>query len=320
MTKQVKSTPAHQQGYSACGPRCRLPQPSAVDVILGTSFHRNVSQCGVRAVCGVQKGQAQFCRTVYQSKLRLIWTLVARHCASALGAAPSGVPCQALSLFQLCFCRRPHAQVIPHNMDVPFSTSAARVGTPPAPADLIVPPNIIERSFTLHYGKGCARPASERGSPSRPALPGEDVAVARHKNGICVVCLSPSHPIVRGRLPVKEVTYRNGLVRPVQGKRKRGGAYLEPQSAVASIVCETGETFVVSACVNGVLVEVNSALESNPGLVATKPLTNGYLAVILPSRNDLQRATNKLSDCDPFHGGGGSGGGGGDCTVKQAND
>lgn len=178
--------------------------------------------------------------------------------------------------------------------------STAVVGAERDP-DIIVPPNIIERSYTLHYGEGCARAACERDCPPSLARPGEDVAIARHKNGICILCLSPSHPIVRRRLPVKGVTYKGGLVRPVQGKRKRGGAFLEPRSVVASIACETGDTFVVTACVSGVLVEVNSALETNPGLVAAKPLTNGYLAVVLPSRNDLERATDNLLDFDPFH-------------------
>jgi Glycine cleavage H-protein len=167
---------------------------------------------------------------------------------------------------------------------------------------LTAPPDVIERSFSLHYGVGCARQSSDKDAPLPPASSGEDVAIARHKNGICVVCLSPSHPVVRRKLQVTAVSFRSGLVRPVQGKRKRGGAILEPRSRLASVLCSTGENFLVSACVKGVLVEVNTALERNPGLVATKPLTNGYLAVILPSRNDLDRATAKLLDTDPAAG------------------
>lgn len=161
------------------------------------------------------------------------------------------------------------------------------------------PPGIIERSFSLHYGLGSARQTAERGATPQPALPGEDVAIARHKNGICVVCLSPSHPVRQQGLNVLSVAFKKGLVRPVQGKRKRGGAFLDPESVLASVICETGETFVVRACVKGVLVEVNPALEKTPGLIATKPLTNGYLAVVLPSHNDRERATARLLDHDP---------------------
>jgi hypothetical protein len=161
------------------------------------------------------------------------------------------------------------------------------------------PPTTIERYFSLHYGAGLARRTGDDPAAPPPPASGEDTVVARHHNGICVLCLSPSHPVVRQGLRVTAVAFRSGIVRPVQGKRKRGGTFLDRDSRLASVVCEGGETYLVSASVKGVLVEVNAALERSPGLVASKPLTNGYLAVILPSHGHRERAAAHLLDEDP---------------------
>lgn len=162
-------------------------------------------------------------------------------------------------------------------------------------AKLSVPPSITARSFNLLYGQGLARNTS-----SASASDGEDTAIARHRNGICVLCLSPSHPVVRLGLPVKSVTYRDNIDRPVSGKRKRGGTLLHPDSKVAEVECENGRVFSVRASVKGVLVEVNAALSRRPELVRSKPLTDGYIAIVLPAQHERANAPRNLVSQDPY--------------------
>lgn len=163
------------------------------------------------------------------------------------------------------------------------------------------PPSITSRSFSLHYGRGLARQVTASGpAPALPPSTGEDTTVVRHLNGICVLCLSPNHPVVRRGLKVKAVKYRENIDRPVSGKRKRGGTSLYPDSKVAMVVCEDGQTFSVLASVKGVLVEINAALSRRPELLLSKPLTDGYLAVILPAEHERGHSPKNLASQDPF--------------------
>jgi Glycine cleavage H-protein len=154
----------------------------------------------------------------------------------------------------------------------------------------LTPPTTIERYFSLHLGAGNApRSRSAETAPS-PAEPCADTYIARHHNGICVLCLSPQHPVIARALRVATVEFRAGL-RAVAGKKKRGGSFLEANARLAVITCKSGEMYSVSATVRGVLVEVNAALEDSPGLITCNPLTTGYLAVILP------KPSERLTSC-----------------------
>lgn len=155
------------------------------------------------------------------------------------------------------------------------------------------PPTTIERYYTLHYGLGNAKIAGTDGRD------GADTCVARHHNGICVVCLSPEHPVCTKRKRVTAIEYRSEL-KAVRGKRKRGGNFVEGRTRLCSVTCESGEVYNVLCTVRGVLVEYNVALQSSPQLLQQKPLTNGYLAVILPRPSEIKTATDALCDADTY--------------------
>jgi hypothetical protein len=168
----------------------------------------------------------------------------------------------------------------------------------------LLPPTTIERYFSLHYGSGLARRASGDSGVQQTDAQGaessrkaEGTCVARHHNGICVVCLAPGHTIILRKLQIVSVDFRPGL-RPVQGKKKRGGTFLEADSKLATIQCSNGESYTVLASVRGILVETNEELQRAPMLVVRYPLTNGYLAVVLPKPSERATATNHLALSD----------------------
>jgi hypothetical protein len=172
--------------------------------------------------------------------------------------------------------------------------------------DLLAPAGTVERYFSLHYGIGLAQRVTGEtdgllSTPPKRDEPDklENTCVARHHNGICVVCLAPEHPILSRNLEVVRVDFRAGL-RPVQGKKKRGGTFLEGNSRLANIACSNGENYAVFASVRGILVETNEELEREPMLVTRYPLTNGYLAVVLPKPSERATATDHLATaCSP---------------------
>lgn len=157
----------------------------------------------------------------------------------------------------------------------------------------VLPATTIERYFTLHAGVGLARRADSGESCNEC----EDVYVARHHNGICVVCLSPQHPAVVEGSEVVQVEFRPAS-RQVVGKKKRGGVFLEPDSRLATITTKTGISYTAHAAVRGILVETNLQLREKPGLVSSHPLTNGYLAVVLPRPTERNTATDHLKVVD----------------------
>lgn len=167
----------------------------------------------------------------------------------------------------------------------------------------LAPPTTIERYFSLHYGINLARQvANAKGavpsSQERNAF-GEDTCVARHHNGVCVVCISPQHPIIRLKKDVSQVDYRVEM-REVKGKRKKGGIVVEERTKLCALICDTGEIYSVQCAVKGTILEYNSALEKEPNLLTTKPLTNGYLGVVLPWPSKIKTAVNELMGAEEY--------------------
>lgn len=131
----------------------------------------------------------------------------------------------------------------------------------------------VERYFTLHYSQE------------------EEVCIARHHNGICVVCLTPNHPAVEAG--VQRVEYAREL-KQVSGKRKRGGTMVQHSSIICRVHGGNNLSYNIAACVKGTLLEYNEALSMNPNLVSTFPLSDGYLAVVLPLPRDIDSAVDHL--------------------------
>ena len=178
--------------------------------------------------------------------------------------------------------------------------------------------DVIARSFEVSYA--AAAGGGSNGGGCRAAF--EDQYVYRHHNGVCVVGLANTHPVVADAalVPVRvefadapEVQGYGGgggggggggngaatatptslLDVTVSGKRKRGGAKLHPGSVLCTIHCAVAggaaaagtRSFVVRACVSGRLVEANGALLGRPSLLghAATASTTGHVAILLPS-------------------------------------
>lgn len=154
----------------------------------------------------------------------------------------------------------------------------------------LIPQSTIERYFSLHYAPGLARQIMPKPATAKLA---EDVCIARHHNGICVVCLSPRHPVVVNQKKLSTLDYRVEL-RQVRGKRKKGGIVVESNTKLCSITCETGEVYSIQCAVKGTIVEYNDALDDDISLISRKPLTDGYLAVILPWPKQIKTAADNL--------------------------
>eukprot|EP00658_Telonema_sp_P-2_P065009 TRINITY_DN54366_c0_g1_i1.p1 TRINITY_DN54366_c0_g1~~TRINITY_DN54366_c0_g1_i1.p1 ORF type:complete len:207 (-),score=41.28 TRINITY_DN54366_c0_g1_i1:176-796(-) len=105
--------------------------------------------------------------------------------------------------------------------------------------------------------------------------------VFQHANGLCVVGLSRHHPACKSGV-VESVNFRVelGSSKP-SGKRKRGAAQLRAENVICTVQTTEGK-FEAVGLVNGDLMEVNQRLAQEPGLVAEKPESDGFLAIIRP--------------------------------------
>lgn len=60
------------------------------------------------------------------------------------------------------------------------------------------------------------------------------------------------------------------------------------------ITCCDGDEFTIYSCIRGRLLEVNENILHNPELLKEKPLTEGYIAVVLPKFEESKTVTEGL--------------------------
>ncbi|XP_052095140.1 protein Abitram-like isoform X2 [Mytilus californianus] len=111
----------------------------------------------------------------------------------------------------------------------------------------------------------------------------EDLCILTHSNRICIITLAPSHPVVRDKKTIKQISFKVGgvdrLNNKVSGKGKRGAQELNAGSPICKIACVDGEEFTVYSGIKGQLIE---------------PLTEGYIAIVLPKLKDHEQVLKKL--------------------------
>ena len=90
---------------------------------------------------------------------------------------------------------------------------------------------------------------------------------------LCIIGLAASHSIPRLGKQVASINYNVGKVdrlqNQVQGKRKKGGIWMEVSSPLCEIKCTDGSEFLVLACVRGHLIEINRRLVDDPSLLSS---------------------------------------------------
>lgn len=116
----------------------------------------------------------------------------------------------------------------------------------------------------------------------------EDFCVLFHSNKMCVVTLAPSHPILKLGKEVVEINFQvstkvDRSKNKVSGRGKRGAQILNAKSALCFVVCSDGTKYTLYSGVQGKLVEINEKLIENPSLLINKPLSEGYIAIVLPN-------------------------------------
>lgn len=134
-------------------------------------------------------------------------------------------------------------------------------------------PSVIDRYFTrrLVHNEG-----------------NNDVCILYHSNKICLVTLAKTHAALQKDIVKVDFKVGNKLDRSnnkVSGKGKKGGQHVDDQSVLCLVECSDKSVYRILAGVKGKLIEMNDYLIENPKLLADKPETDGYIAVILLKLN-----------------------------------
>ena len=133
-----------------------------------------------------------------------------------------------------------------------------------------------------------------------PLWLGDDQYVSIHTNGVCVVGLAPTHPLVdrtRG-LIISSIDQR--AVKAISGKKKRGALFCQPDTVLFTATCTDGSVFKVRAGIGGKLVEVNERIVADPTLLQRRPDTDGHLAIVLPRMADVGDARRSFLSADQY--------------------
>jgi hypothetical protein len=117
--------------------------------------------------------------------------------------------------------------------------------------------------------------------------PRAHACILSHLNGIAVVCLAPSHPVLQRKLQIASVDFKVGprgsedlAEIEIKGKKKRGALAVHPGLVICAIVTTDGERHLARCGVKGSLMSVNHRLLEEPELAISDPLGAGHLAVL----------------------------------------
>lgn len=147
-------------------------------------------------------------------------------------------------------------------------------------------PAITERYFTPYYKINVQK-----------AL--DDICILLHSNRTCMLALAPSHSILQAKRRITKIDFRvsdklDRSMNKVSGKSKHGAQPLQANSNICVISCSGGDSYTIKCCIIGKLIEVNENLLHDPELLLQPPHKGGYLAIILPNINLLDKMKNNL--------------------------
>ena len=123
---------------------------------------------------------------------------------------------------------------------------------------------------------------------------GNNARILLHSNKLCMLCLDPSHVIIKNNLEIESLSHSvkgrggkerdrlTGAAGAPKGKKKKGAMQCEKLMALAIITTKCGQTFKIPACIDGHILEINPFVSVDPQLVVKAPLTEGFIAVINP--------------------------------------
>jgi hypothetical protein len=146
-------------------------------------------------------------------------------------------------------------------------------------------PTVLERYFTTHTTSN-------------------HQCVHVHSNGVCVLAVSPSHPMLQNsEVKVSSIAYRshdskNLMETAVRGKKKSGATFILPRDMVCTVTLSDGSTVTLYGCVRASVVEINTRLLEDPSLLG-KP--EGYIAILLPKMEEKRSIGEAVLEFDRQH-------------------
>jgi hypothetical protein len=142
-------------------------------------------------------------------------------------------------------------------------------------------PSVLDRYYTTHTLSNNQR-------------------VSVHSNGLCVIGVAPSHPMLQSPLSVKAVSFRShdgkklGEIK-VSGKHKTGAHWLNPRDLICTLTASDGSEAILYACIRGSVIEANTRLVDHPELLGTP---EGYVAVIQPKAGEKKSISEACLEFD----------------------
>jgi hypothetical protein len=128
-----------------------------------------------------------------------------------------------------------------------------------------------------------------------------DHLVLMHSNKVAVCTIAPSHPALDTlKYKIDRVDFIQEVSNEMSGKHKHNAKNLNVLQPLCKIYCNKLEEnmqecyFVVYSCLNAKLLEINEKLLTNPGLLQSKPATEGYLAILMPKLDNLNEQIGEL--------------------------
>lgn len=152
------------------------------------------------------------------------------------------------------------------------------------------PPSIVETNFVRYFALDFMKP-------------GHDQYVYRHANGLCVIGMALTHVALQAEGGVTSVDFNVGKSDrsefKVTGKRKKNAQHFQPNSILCNVY--SGDSpYIVRCCVKGSLLEVNTRLIQNPGLLNTSADRDGYIAIVMPKPADWLKGKESLVTFDEY--------------------
>ena len=122
-------------------------------------------------------------------------------------------------------------------------------------------------------------------------------------NKVAVCSIAPSHPLLdQSKYKVVKIEFIQNVTDEMSGKHKHFAKNVHVDQPICKIYCNkiTDENtteevyFLICACLNAKLIEINENLIANPSLIQTHPSTQGYVAILMAKLANLSEQTSEL--------------------------
>lgn len=114
-----------------------------------------------------------------------------------------------------------------------------------------------------------------------------DILVRIHSNGIFLIALASGNTIMESPKDISEINFKikntDRSKIAFKGKKKYGAKLVKKETTICQVKLEGEPDFYnIRAGVQGLLVEFNEQIKTNPNVIKTDPKGIGYICMILP--------------------------------------